>query len=92
MCGPAAAISWWVSDLWDRFKLSPTRALIQRAMTPMVVGLTGAGGMVLATPDRLPDWRMWGIAALSAAGMLLAKKLNPLWLLAGGGLLGAVLL
>jgi chromate transporter len=60
-------------------------------MAPMVVGLILSGGFVLATPGGTPDWRLWLIAALSAAGML-ATKLNPLWLLAGGGVLGAVLL
>jgi chromate transporter len=91
MCGPAAAISWYVSGVWDRFKDSPQRAIIQRAMAPMVVGLVGAGGVVLATPST-PDWRLWLIAGLSAAGMLYLTKLNPLWLLAGGGVLGAILL
>lgn len=91
MCGPAAVIAWWIAGLWDRFKDSPLRATIQRAMAPMVVGLIGAGGVVLATPGT-PDWRLWLIAGLSAAGMLLLKKLNPLWLLAAGGALGALLL
>jgi chromate transporter len=91
MCLPASAIAWWVSGLWERFKDSPLRATIQRAMAPMVVGLVGAGGYVLATPTS-PDWRMWLIAALSTAGMLFLKKLNPLWLLGAGGLLGAFLL
>ena len=91
MCGPAAAISWWVSGVWERFKDKPLRGIIQRAMAPMVVGLVGAGGVVLATPGA-PDWRLWLIAGLSAAGMLFLTKVNPLWLLAGGGLLGAILL
>jgi chromate transporter len=91
MCGPAAVISWYVSGAWDRFKDSPLRAMIQRAMAPMVVGLVGAGGVVLATPSA-PDWRLWLIAGLSAAGMLYLTRLNPLWLLAGGGVLGAILL
>jgi hypothetical protein len=46
---------------------------------------------VLATPNNTPDWRLWLIAAVSATGML-ATKLNPLWLLAAGGVLGAILL
>ncbi|MBV8029901.1 MAG: chromate transporter [Betaproteobacteria bacterium] len=92
MCGPAAAVSWWVSGLWERFKDSPLRAVIQRAMVPLVVGLTAAGGVVLATPGSTPDWRMWLIAVLACGGMLAFKKLNPLWLLAGGGLIGAILL
>ena len=91
MCGPAAALSYWVAGLWDRFKDSDWRKAIQRAMVPIVCGLTLSGGFVLATPGNVPDWRLWFIAAASAAGMLLTK-LNPLLLLAGGGILGAVLL
>ena len=89
-CLPAAVIAWWVAELWDRFKDSPWRSAIQRAIAPIVVGMILSGGAVLATPDS-PDWRLWLIAGLSAAGML-ATRLNPLWLLAGGGVLGAALL
>jgi chromate transporter len=92
MCGPAAVLSWWVAGLWDRFKDSPWRAAIQRAMAPLVVGLTFSGGYALATPTGTPDWRLWLIVGLSAAGMLRLKKLNPLWLLAAGGALGGFLL
>jgi chromate transporter len=90
MCFPAAVIAWWVSDLWDRFKDSPWRLAIQRAIAPIVVGMILSGGMVLATPGA-PDWRLWLIAGAAAAGML-ATKLNPLWFLAAGGFLGAALL
>jgi chromate transport protein ChrA len=57
----------------------------------VVVALTFSGGYVLATPNNVPDWRLWLIAALAAAAML-STKLNPLWLLAAGGVLGAFLL
>ena len=90
MCFPAAVIAWWVSDLWDRFKDSPWRQAIQRAIAPIVVAMILSGGVVLATPGS-PDWRLWLIAGLSAAGMLLSS-VNPLWLLGGGAILGAVLL
>lgn len=91
MCGPAAVIAWWVAGLWDRFKDSPWRAMIQRAMQPMVVGLILSGGYVLATPGD-PDWRMWLIAGGTAAGVLAVPRLNPLWLLGAGGILGGFLL
>jgi chromate transporter len=90
MCFPAAVIAWWVAELWERFKDSPWRQAIQRAIAPIVVALILSGGFVLATPES-PDWRLWLIAAVSAAGML-ATKLNPLWMLGAGGLLGAFLL
>lgn len=91
VCGPAAVIAWWVTDLWDRFKDSPWRLAIQRAIAPIVVALILAGGYVIATPDGTPDWRLWSIAAASAA-VVLATRLNPLWMIAGGALMGALLL
>ena len=91
ICGPAAIIAFWVAGVWERMKDSPWRAIAQRAMGPMVVGLIFSGGFVLATPGNTPDWRLWLIAAASAAAML-ATRLNPLWLLGAGGVLGGVLL
>jgi chromate transporter len=92
MCGPAAVLAWWVAELWDRFKGSDWRRAIQRAIGPIVVALIFSGGFVIATPSpSAPDWRLWLIAGLAAAA-LLATRLNPLWLLAGGAALGAFLL
>jgi chromate transporter len=91
VCGPAAVIAWWVADLWDRFKDSPWRLAIQRAIAPIVVALILSGGYVIATPDATPDWRLWLIAAASAATVL-ATRLNPLWMIAGGAVMGALLL
>jgi len=91
ICGPAAVVAFWVAGIWERMKNSPWRAIAQRAMGPMVVGLVLSGGFVLATPGNAPDWRLWLIAAASAAAML-AGKVNPLWLLGAGGVLGGILL
>ena len=91
MCGPAAVISYWVAGVWDRMRDRPWRAVAQRAMAPMVVGLILSGGFVLATPGGTPDWRIWLIAAASASAMV-ATKLNPLWILAAGGAGGAFLI
>ncbi len=91
MCGPAAVLAWWVVDLWDRFKDSPWRLAIQRAIAPIVVAMILSGGVVLATPDGSFDWRLWLIALATAAGVILTK-VNPLWFLAAGGVLGSVLL
>ena len=90
MCGPAAVLAWWVAEAWERFKDSPWRIAIQRAIAPIVVGLILSGGYILATPGA-PDWRLWLIAAASATAML-ASKVNPLWFLAAGGAIGGFLL
>ena len=69
---------------------SPWRNIIRRALAPVVVGLTFAGGYIIATPHT-PDWRLWLIALATAAGVL-RTRVNPLWLLAGGAVLGGLLL
>jgi chromate transporter len=91
MCGPAAVLAWWASGLWDRFKDTPWRQAIQRAIAPIVVGMILSGGVVIATPDATPDWRLWLIAGATAAGAVLTR-VNPLWFLAAGGALGGFLL
>jgi chromate transporter len=90
VCAPAAVLSWWIADLWERFKDSPWRRAIQKAIAPLVVGLTLSGGYVIVTPST-PDWRLWAIAAASATAVM-TLKVNPLWLLAAGGVIGGVLL
>ena len=90
MCGPAAVVAWWVAEAWERFKDSPWRLAIQRAIAPVVVALILSGGFILATPGA-PDWRLWLIAAATAAGMLVSK-INPLWFLAAGGAVGGFIL
>ncbi len=89
ICLPAAALAWWVGGLWDRFRDAPWRALVQRALIPVMVGLVSAGGYVLATPEGL-DWRNALIASASAAA-LCATRANPLWILGAGGAAGLVL-
>src|SRR3989441_11421448 len=39
MCGPAARLAWWASELWGRFRDSPWRRMIRSARGPLVVGL-----------------------------------------------------
>jgi len=90
LCLPTAAIAWAVSGLRERFRESPWRGVIQRALAPLLVGLMFAAGYTIATPHA-PDWRLWLIALGTAAGML-TTRVNPVWLLAGGAVLGGILL
>jgi len=89
ICVPAMAITWWVGALWDRMRDAPWRAVIERSLVPVIVGLVLSGGYVLATPGGL-GWRNALIAGASAA-VFTRTKINPLWILAAGGALGALL-
>lgn len=88
-CMPAAALAWWVGDFWDRMRDAPWRKTMQRALLPVTIGFVCSGGYVLATPAGL-DWPSALIAAASAAALYFTR-VNPLWILAGGGVLGAAL-
>ena len=44
---------------------------------------------MLATPQG-PEWKS-ALIALASAAVLYATRLNPLWILAGGGVLGFLL-
>ena len=72
---PAAALTWWVSDLWERFRDAGWRKSLQRALAPLTVGLILAGGYVIATPHGL-DWR----SVLLAGGSALGSTLYGAWL------------
>ena len=89
-CFPAAVIAYWLGGLWEKFRDAPWLRLTKRALLPILVGLAFAGGYVLATPAGL-DWRYAVIAGTSSVAIA-ATRINPLWFLAAGGVMGAVLL
>lgn len=90
ICGPAAALAWWVGDLWERFRDAAWRKMVQRALQPVSIGFIIAGGYVLATPEGL-DWRN-SLIAVGSAATLYATRVNPLWILTAGGTAGWLLL
>jgi chromate transporter len=85
-CGPAAVLAYSIGGIWDRMRDAPWRKAFQRALVPISVGFIVSGGYVLATPQGV-DWQSALIAGASAA-VLYATRLNPLWVLAGGGVAG----
>ena len=88
-CGPAAVLAYSIGGFWDRMRDAPWRKDFQRALVPISVGFIVSGGYVLATPQGV-DWQSALIAGASAA-VLYATRLNPLWVLSGGGVLGYLL-
>ena len=88
-CLPAAVLTYSIGGYWDRMRDAPWRKVFQRALVPISVGFIVSGGYVLATPHGL-EWSSALIAGASAA-TLYATRLNPLWILLGGGVLGFLL-
>jgi chromate transporter len=86
--GPPCVMYYTAFRLWDRFRDMPWQRIARRGLAPLTIGLVIAGGYVMA---RAADtgWRSVVVTA-AAAGLMLATRLSPLWILIAGGALGAL--
>ena len=83
---PSSLVTLLVMQGWKRFKDRPWRRCVQAGLVPVTVGLVAASGALIAEASA-GNWRLAlliGVATL--LGM--SKRLHPLWVLAGGALLG----
>jgi chromate transporter len=86
MCVPTAALAYYVSRLLRRSTGSPWPSIIQTALVPLSIGLMAASALVVAqAADR--NW-MAVLLTLAVAALAYGTRLNPLWLLLAGGVLG----
>jgi chromate transporter len=88
MCVPTAALAYVVSRLLRRSTQSRWPAIIQASLVPLSIGLMAASALIVA---KAADQNVTGaILTLAVAAAAFATRLNPLWLLLAGGVLGAV--
>jgi chromate transporter len=85
---PSGVLTYVVAGVWERFRDARWRRVVQAGLTPVTVGLVMAAAVLLcrAAIRDVPT----GLLVLATAGMLLATRLHPLWLLGAGAALGAV--
>lgn len=88
MCGPSCTLTYLVNRLWDRFRHTRWRAAVQRGLAPVTIGLVLASGYVLAQVTTT-GWASYLVLAATII-VVMASKINPLWVLAAAGSLGAV--
>ncbi len=88
MCGPSSALTYFVANVWERFREAPLRIALQRALEPVTVGLVLSSGYVLT---RMND-HTWTAYAITGTTLLLAltTRLHPLWMLAAAAGFGAM--
>ena len=60
---------------------------MRRGLTPVTIGLVVAGGFVMAGTGS--GWASLAVTA-AAVALMLATRINPLWLIAAGGALGGL--
>ncbi|WP_024506705.1 chromate transporter [Bradyrhizobium sp. ARR65] len=86
MCLPTALLAYVVSRVLRGSKGARWPALIQASLVPLSIGLMGASALVVAQASD----RTWPavLLTLAAAVLAFATRLNPLWILLAGGVLG----
>ena len=88
IAGPSCILTFIGFRLWHRFRDAPWRLIVSRGIVPLTIGLIIAGGWVLARTGG-NGWRGLAITAATAA-LMLSRRVNPLWLLGAGGLVGGL--
>jgi chromate transporter len=86
MCGPTAILAWYVSRLLARASTSRWPTVIQAALVPLSIGLMAASALILARASDI-SW-VATVITIVAAVLATATRVNPLWMMAAGGLLG----
>ncbi|SNX29555.1 chromate transporter [Polynucleobacter meluiroseus] len=87
---PSSILCFYVGRLWNRFGESPWRRSIQNALEPISIGLMGSGVYAVAKASIVSPITL-SLAALSLY-LILRTKINPVLVILGSSLLGAVLI
>jgi chromate transporter len=84
--GPPCTMYFAAFRLWDRFRDRRWQRIVRLGLVPVTMGLVIASGMVMA---RAADtsWRAAGVT-IGAATIMLATRLNPMWIMLAGGAVG----
>ncbi|MDE1182106.1 chromate transporter [Paraburkholderia sp.] len=86
--GPSSVVTVLALHAWDRFKDRPWRRYAQMGLVPVTAGIVTASAMLI-TEASDTSLLAWGITA-GCAVVSFRTKVHPLWLLAGGSLVGVV--
>ena len=86
ICVPSSILVFAFIRVWEKISATRWRSIIQTGVAPLAVGLVLSSGCIItrAADDTLWAYFLTGITLL----ITLNFKLNPIWLIAGGALLG----
>jgi len=85
-CGPSSLLCFFAMRGLERMRNGKTRAVLQRALAPVAIGLILASGYTLArAADRSPGALLLTVAATAAIAF---TRVNPVWILAAAAAAG----
>jgi chromate transporter len=85
-CGPSSLLCFFTMRGLERMRNGKTRAVLQRALAPLAIGLILASGYTLArAADRTPGALLLTVVATAAIAF---TRVNPVWILAAAAAAG----
>lgn len=85
-CVPSSCIAFFVSDWVERHHEVRWVGAVRRGLAPVTVGLLASSSFVLAREIDINATRI--VLTLACAAIAFRSKLNPIWLVLAGALLG----
>ena len=86
--GPPCAMYFTSYRLWDRFREARWQPVVRNGLVPVSIGLVIASGTVMARTGNT-GWPALSVT-VAAIVLMLSTRINPLWMLLGGGTLGGL--
>jgi chromate transporter len=86
---PSSLLYYGVARRWSAHRGKLWHSALERGLAPVAAALILAGSLVILRASGT-DHLLWAIAAASTAILLWWPKLNPLWVLAAGGIVAVV--
>jgi len=86
VCLPSSLLMFALEQVWTRVGEHWLARAVRAGIAPLAVGLVLAGATLVAR-SMDTDWRLLALSAAAVAFALLVPR-NPLWMIAGGALLG----
>lgn len=87
---PSFLIVLTICKMYQRFSENTIFEGMMSGLKPAVTGLIGASALLLITPENFPDWKSW-VLFVSAFAASWIWKLNPIFMIIAGGILGFIL-
>lgn len=86
ICGPSGLLIFVFMRFWERISGTRWRNTIQTGIAPLAIGLVLASGCII-TRGADTSFGAYGLTAATVL-IVLNSKVNPLWLIGAGALLG----
>jgi len=87
---PSSILCFYVGRVWNRFGDSPWRRSIQNALEPISIGLMASGVYAVAKASIVSPITL--ALALVTLYLILRTKINPVFVILGSGMIGAILI